>query len=115
MYTCIFIHTHTPGGRHGNLLQYSCLEKPMNRGARWATVHGAAKSGTRPKQCRTHTRIVPCMHHSNTSILTIKIGVPQLFTPSPPRQPLIFLPFLSFFPSLEFHQVGIAEKVAFSD
>ena len=61
MYTCVFIHihTHTPGGRHGNLLQYSCLEKPMNRGARWATVHGAAKSGTRPKQRSTHTRIVP--------------------------------------------------------
>ena len=25
---------------HGNPLQYSCLENPMNRGAWWATVHG---------------------------------------------------------------------------
>ena len=28
------------GGRHGNPLQYSCLENPMDRGAWWATVHG---------------------------------------------------------------------------
>ena len=33
----------TPGGRHGNLLQDSCLENPMDRGAWWATVHGVAK------------------------------------------------------------------------
>ena len=26
----------SPGGRQGNLLQYSCLENPMDRGARWA-------------------------------------------------------------------------------
>ena len=30
----------TPGGGHGNLLQYFCLEIPMDRGAWWATVHG---------------------------------------------------------------------------
>ena len=29
----------SPGGEHGNLLQYSCLENPMGRGAWWATVH----------------------------------------------------------------------------
>ena len=33
-----------PGGQHGNPLQYSCLQNPMDRGAWWATVHGAAKS-----------------------------------------------------------------------
>ena len=27
-----------PGGGHGNPLQYSCLENPMDRGAWWATV-----------------------------------------------------------------------------
>ena len=27
------------GGGHGNPLQYSCLENPMDRGAWWATVH----------------------------------------------------------------------------
>ena len=35
-----------PGGGHGNPLQYSCLEKPMNRGAWWATVHRGANSQT---------------------------------------------------------------------
>ena len=36
----------SPGGEHGNLLQYSCLENPMDRGAWLATVHGVAKSQT---------------------------------------------------------------------
>ena len=36
----------SPGGGHDNPLQYSCLENPMNIGAWWATVHGAAKSWT---------------------------------------------------------------------
>ena len=35
------------GGGHGNPLQYSCLEDPMDRGVWWATVHGVAKSRTR--------------------------------------------------------------------
>ena len=39
----------SPGGGHGNPLQYSCLENSMDRGAWWATVHGIAKSGTRLK------------------------------------------------------------------
>ena len=36
----------SPGGGHGNPLQYSCLENPMDRGAWWATVHRVAKSRT---------------------------------------------------------------------
>ena len=32
------------GGGHSSLLQYSCLENPMDRGAWWATVHEVAKS-----------------------------------------------------------------------
>ena len=32
------------GGGNGNPLQYSCLGKPMDRGAWWATVHGVTKS-----------------------------------------------------------------------
>ena len=35
-----------PGGGHGNPLQYSCLENPMDRGAWQATVHRVAKSQT---------------------------------------------------------------------
>ena len=34
------------GGGHGNPLQYSCLENPMDRGAWHVTVHGVAKSWT---------------------------------------------------------------------
>ena len=34
-----------PGEGNGNPLQCSCLEKPMDRGAWWATVHGVARIG----------------------------------------------------------------------
>ena len=37
----------SPGGGNGTLLQYSCLENPMEREPWWATVHGVAKSQTR--------------------------------------------------------------------
>ena len=36
----------SPGGGHGNPLQYSFLENPMDRGTWWATVHGVAESWT---------------------------------------------------------------------
>ena len=39
----------SPGGGHGNLLQYSCLEKPMDRGAWQATVHRVANELDRLK------------------------------------------------------------------
>ena len=35
-----------PGGENGNILQYSCLENPMDRGTWQAIVHGVAKSQT---------------------------------------------------------------------
>ena len=35
------------GRGHGNPLQYSCLENPMDRVAWWATVHRVAKRRTR--------------------------------------------------------------------
>ena len=41
------------GGGHGNPLQYSCLENPMNRGAWRATIHRMAKSLTRLKRLST--------------------------------------------------------------
>ena len=37
----------SPGEGNGNLLQYSCLENPLDGGAWWATVHRIAKSQTR--------------------------------------------------------------------
>ena len=36
----------SPGGGNGNLLQYSCLENPKDRGAWQATVHRVTKSWT---------------------------------------------------------------------
>ena len=35
----------SPGEGNGNLLQYSCLENPMDRGTWRATVHGVARVG----------------------------------------------------------------------
>ena len=46
----------SPGGGHGNPLQYSCLENPMDRGAWWATVHRVAKSWQWLKQLSRHAR-----------------------------------------------------------
>ena len=43
------------GGEHGNPLQCSCLEYPMDRGAWQATVHGVTNSQTQLKQLSTHT------------------------------------------------------------
>ena len=36
----------SPGGGHGNPLQYSCLGNSLDRGAWWATVHRVTKSRT---------------------------------------------------------------------
>ena len=41
------------GGGHGKPLQYSCLEKPMDRGVWWATAHRIAKIQTQLKQLST--------------------------------------------------------------
>ena len=45
----------SPGGGHGNPLQYSCLENPMDRGAWQAAVHGVTKSQTRLNDTAQHT------------------------------------------------------------
>ena len=39
----------SPGGGNGTLLQNSCLNNSMERGAWQATVHGATKYQTRPR------------------------------------------------------------------
>ena len=48
----------SPGGQHGNPLQYSCLENSMDRGAWQPTVHGVAKSQVRLKSLSTHAVII---------------------------------------------------------
>ena len=42
------------GEGHGNPLQYSCLENPMDSGAWRDTVHRVAQSWTRSKQLSMH-------------------------------------------------------------
>ena len=44
-----------PGQGNGNLLQYSGLENPMDRGAQHAAVHRVTKSQTQLKQLSAHT------------------------------------------------------------
>ena len=46
-----------PGGGHGNPLQYSCLENPMERGAWKATVHKVTKNWTKLKQLSMHAAL----------------------------------------------------------
>ena len=48
----------SPGEGNGNLLQHSCLENPMDRGAWQATVHVVTKSGTCLRRLSTRTREV---------------------------------------------------------
>ena len=43
----------SPGGKHGNSLQYSCLENPTDRGAWRVMVHRVAKSQTSLKRLRS--------------------------------------------------------------
>ena len=42
----------SPGGGHGNPLQYSCLENPMDRGGWWAAVHRVTMSCTQLKRIK---------------------------------------------------------------
>ena len=55
----------SPGGGHGNTLQYSCLENPMDRGAWWATGHVV------PQLEITETTQQTCLPKENESICTV--------------------------------------------
>ena len=48
----------SPGGGHGDPLQYSCLENPLDRGAWRATVHRVTQSWTRLKRLSTHAQFM---------------------------------------------------------
>ena len=54
-----------PGEGNGNPLQYSCLEKPMDRGAWQATVHGITKSWTQLSDWTTTIYILTIEYNSN--------------------------------------------------
>ena len=46
----------SPGEGNGSPLQYSCLRNPMDRGARWAAVHGSQR--VRHDRATKHTSTV---------------------------------------------------------
>jgi len=48
----------SPGGGHGNPLQYSCLENPMDRGAWWTAVERVTESQTRLSRERKRGKAV---------------------------------------------------------
>ena len=50
MYALLLDMVSTTGEGDGNPLQCSCLENPVDRGAWWAAVYGAAQSRTRLKR-----------------------------------------------------------------
>ena len=60
----------SPGGEHGNPLQYSCLENPTDRGAWWATVHKVSKSRT------PLSNLVQCENRDKGSVLKSSLVVP---------------------------------------
>ena len=66
----------SPGEGHGNPLQYSCLEYPMDRGAWGATVYRIEKSWTRLEWLSMHVARHP---HTNASICTSPSGSACLF------------------------------------
>ena len=55
----------SPGGGHGNPLQDSCLENPMDKGALRATVHWVAESGM------TEATLCACMQNPSNGIYDI--------------------------------------------
>ena len=65
----------SPGEGKGYLLQYSCLENPMDGGACWAIVHGVTKSLT-PLSNFTFTLKVNKIPILN-KILSDKLTFPQ--------------------------------------
>ena len=74
----------SPGERHVNPLQYSCLENPIDREAWWATVHRVAESDTTEVTQHTHTYIIESLciqqklaQHYKSNVLQKKIKITQ--------------------------------------
>ena len=48
------VSERSPGGGHGNPLQYFCLENPVDRGAWWAIEHELTKELDTTEQLSVH-------------------------------------------------------------
>ena len=55
----------SPGEGNGNLLQYSCLQNSIDRGAWWITVHRVTKSWTQLRDWHTHMYVYICIEYSS--------------------------------------------------
>ena len=53
----------SPGGGHSNPLQYSCLDKPMDRGVRQAIVH--RESGTKSQVTKSQVQLKRLSTHAH--------------------------------------------------
>ena len=86
----------SPGGGHGNPLQYSCLENPMDRAAWRAIVHGVAELDMTEATQHTHRhtcayfrkkilvqkkkKVFSQYHHSAITTVNILMSVLRDFT-----------------------------------
>ena len=72
----------SPGGEHGNPLQYSCLENPMDRGAQQAIVHRVTQSLTRLKRLGMHAqnkyRLEMCLHDPTCPLMLLPSASEEL-------------------------------------
>ena len=88
------------GGRHGNLLQYSCLENLMDRRTCQAMIHKVAKSRVQLKQLSMHTQ-----SHTEITISPVLSSVCEcIFLQK-------YLATLNFVKSLSTKSVGIDIKL----
>ena len=95
----------SPGGWHGNPLQYSCQENPMDTGAWRAAVHGVLKSQTQLKplsmhtHARTHTHTHTHTHTQNPTGSPIYTSNNSLSLHPVPKAPTFYRPVSSSLPS----------------
>ena len=73
----------SPGKWNVNLLFYSCLENPIDKGACWAAVHGVGKSQTWLSDytaITNHTYLKRgwCVH-DDVSLLVYRVSIPVWF------------------------------------
>ena len=78
----------SPGGGHGNLLQYSCLENPLMRGAWWAIVHRVAESDT--------TEATEHMLHMASLVTNFRPG--EFFSPHNCMSQVLVIKFRTYIP-----------------